>query len=359
MPIASPVAPPIAPRLIAWQKSHGRHDLPWQCTRDAYRIWVSEVMLQQTQVATVLPYFQRFLERFPDVRSLAAASTDAVMSAWAGLGYYSRARHLHRCAQQIVAEHGGEFPHDPDVLAELPGVGRSTAAAIAAFAFGVRAPILDGNVKRVLARHFAIEGYPGAAATARRLWQLAESELPETDVEAYTQGLMDLGASICTRRAPRCSECPLQASCLALREGRTADLPTPRPARPRPLREAAIAFIRDPDGAVLFERRPPSGIWGGLLSAPEFDSALSDAELAEAVERRFGLRVLAEGRSDPLRHEFTHYSFLMHPRWLRSVGAVAASDHDGVWCPVEDLAAAPLPTPVRRLVLSGVSPRVI
>jgi A/G-specific adenine glycosylase len=349
---------PIASRLIAWQKTHGRHDLPWQRSRDAYRIWVSEVMLQQTQVATVLPYFLRFIERFPDVHALAAAPADAVMSAWAGLGYYSRARHLHRCAQQIIADHRGGFPRSPEVLAELPGVGRSTAAAIAAFAYGVRAPILDGNVKRVLARHFAIEGHPGAAATTRRLWELAESELPETDIEAYTQGLMDLGASICTRRAPRCGECPLQQSCLALRDGRTAELPTPRPVRTRPTREAAIAFIRDPDGAVLFERRPPSGIWGGLLSAPEFDSELSDAALAEAVERRFGLRVQTEGRSDPLRHEFTHYSFVMHPRWLRSVGAVAASDQGGVWCPIEDLATAPLPSPVRRLVLSEAAPRV-
>ena len=187
-----------ASNLIAWQAAHGRHDLPWQATRDPYRIWLAEVMLQQTQVATVLPYFGRFLEHFPDVESLAAASIDAVMTAWAGLGYYSRARNLHHCAQLIVARHGGRFPDSAEALAELPGIGRSTAAAIVAFAHGTRAAILDGNVKRVMARHFGIDGYPGESVVERQLWRLAESQLPDADVGAYTQGLMDLGAMVAT-----------------------------------------------------------------------------------------------------------------------------------------------------------------
>ncbi|HTN47919.1 MAG TPA: A/G-specific adenine glycosylase [Burkholderiaceae bacterium] len=348
----------LSTRLIAWQKVNGRHGLPWQGSRDPYRIWLSEVMLQQTQVVTVLPYFRRFVERFPNVRTLAAAPIDAVMSTWSGLGYYSRARHLHRCAQEIVARHGGRFPRSAEVLAQLPGIGRSTAAAIAAFAWGVRAPILDGNVKRVLTRHFGIEGYPGDAATERHLWQIAESELPDMEIEAYTQGLMDLGSAICTPRTPGCAQCPLRASCVASRDGRTAQLPTPRAPRARPLREAAVALIRDAEGAVLFERRPPSGIWGGLLSAPEFDGALSDVALAVAVEERFGLRVVAEGRSEPMRHEFTHYTFVMHPRWLRSAGAAAAHDDAGVlWYRTEDLADAPLPAPIRRLVLGDRGPK--
>ena len=214
-----------ADRLIRWQEKHGRHDLPWQRTRDAYRIWLSEIMLQQTQVATVIPYYRRFLQRFPDIAALAAAPVEAVLEAWAGLGYYARARHLHRCAGVLVIEHAGRFPRDISQLAALPGIGRSTAAAIGVFAFGIRAAILDGNVKRVLARCFHVEGPP---PVERSLWQLSESLLPDTHLEGYTQGLMDLGATVCTRARPSCGDCPLQADCVARRHGRQADRPTAR-----------------------------------------------------------------------------------------------------------------------------------
>ena len=341
-----------ASRLIAWQATDGRHDLPWQRTRDPYRIWLAEVMLQQTQVATVLPYFTRFVERFPDIESLAAASLDAVMRVWAGLGYYSRARNLHRCAQVIVTQHGGRFPDSPETLAQLPGIGRSTAAAIAAFAYGAHAPILDGNVKRVMARHFGVEGYPGASAIERQLWQLAESQLPDADIGAYTQGLMDLGATLCTRRAPRCETCPVRASCVALREGRVAELPTPRPARARRVCETAVALIRDSAGALLLERRPPTGVWGSLLSAPEFDLALADAELERAIEQRYGVEVEIEGRMDAVRHDFTHFTLVIHPRLVRVVGSAMVSETAAVWCAVAEFVSAPLPAPMRRIVLA-------
>ncbi|MCH2221614.1 MAG: A/G-specific adenine glycosylase, partial [Dechloromonas sp.] len=204
-------------QLITWQKVAGRHDLPWQNTRDAYRIWLSEIMLQQTQVGTVIPYYLRFLDSFPTVEALAAAPIEAVIEHWAGLGYYARARNLHRCAQQVATHFGGKFPANANELAELPGIGRSTAAAVAAFAFGQRAAILDGNVKRVLCRQFGIDGFPGQAAIHRKLWDLAESLLPEGDIERYTQGLMDLGATLCTRSRPRCDDCPVAAGCVARR----------------------------------------------------------------------------------------------------------------------------------------------
>jgi A/G-specific adenine glycosylase len=341
----------LADRVVAWQRQHGRHDLPWQGLRDVYRIWLSEIMLQQTQVVTVIPYFQRFIVRFPDVQALAAAPVDDVMAAWAGLGYYSRARNLHRCARQVVADHGGVFPRSCDELARLPGIGRSTAAAIAVFAYGERAAILDGNVRRVFARHFGIEGYPGAAATARELWRLAEDALPTRAIESYTQGLMDLGATICLRRRPRCAECPLQGGCVAAREGRADVLPAPRPARVRPLRAATVAFVVDDRGALVLERRAPSGIWGGLMSAPEFDADLSDAELQSAIERRLGLRGTVVRRLAPLRHEFSHYSFVMQPRLVRVSGAAALAESAGyAWLDADAVDEAALPAPVRRLL---------
>jgi A/G-specific adenine glycosylase len=340
-------------RVIEWQLRHGRHDLPWQRTNDPYRIWLSEVMLQQTQVATVVPYFERFVRRFPDLQMLAAAPLDAVLEAWAGLGYYSRARNLHRCAQQLVARHGGAFPRSAATLAQLPGIGRTTAAAIAAFAYGERVAILDGNVKRVLARHFGVEGYPGAAATERELWRHAESQLPQARIDAYTQGLMDLGATLCLRRKPRCTGCPVQTTCVARRDDRIDEMPAPRRPRSRPLRAVTFALISDGRGAILLERRAPSGIWGGLLSAPEFDPDLSDAELERAMFQRFGLRGEVVHRGDALRHEFTHYSFLMQPRVVRVIDAPAVSEALGLeWLPASRFEQAALPTPVRRLLYS-------
>lgn len=356
-PASTPAKQPVSvlqmfsERIITWQRAHGRHDLPWQNTRDPYRIWLSEVMLQQTQVASVIPYYQRFVERFGDLEALAAATADEVLSAWAGLGYYSRARNLHRCAQVIVSEHAGHFPSSAAALEQLPGIGRSTAAAIAAFAFGERAAILDGNVKRVLARHFAVAGFPGEATVERALWAIAEQQLPHSDVATYTQGLMDLGSAVCTRRRPLCAQCPVHATCAARREGRIAELPAPRPSRVRPVRAATLALISDASGAVLLERRAPAGIWGGLLSLPEFDAEVSDTDLARQIERRFALAASLIGRLEPVRHEFSHYSFVMHPRVLRAAPACAAADAAGVeWLRPDRFDHSALPAPIRRLL---------
>ena len=261
-----------AARVVAWQRLHGRHDLPWQHTRDAYRIWLSEVMLQQTQVATVIPYYQRFLEKFHDVRALARAPLDEVLALWSGLGYYSRARHLHLAARLVVARHGGEFPRDPLTLRDLPGVGRSTAAAIAVAAYGGRHAILDGNVKRVLARYRGVYGYLGKTEVQERLWREAEALLPVRGIEAYTQGLMDLGNAVCTRRQPRCDACPLVSDCVAYAQGLTQQLPEAKPRAAIPERKTVMLVIRA-DGKLLLEKRPEQGVWGGLWSLPEMARA--------------------------------------------------------------------------------------
>lgn len=340
-----------AAAIIEWQRQFGRHDLPWQNTGDTYQIWLAEVMLQQTQVATVRPYFLRFIERFPDLPALAAAPIDDVMAAWAGLGYYSRARNLHRCAQVVVNEHGGMMPRTAAELEALPGIGRSTAAAIAVFAFGERAAILDGNVKRVFARHFGIEGAPGQAEVDRELWRIAERELPVVEVATYTQGLMDLGALVCVRARPQCDRCPVAASCRALAEGRTAELPTPRSRRLRPTRSATLIVLRDTAGAILLQRRPPAGIWGGMTSLPEFDSSLSDQALAEALERLSGSRVELGEALPPMQHDFTHFRFVMQPRFARIRSVQAAMDaRECVWLSAAALSDAALPAPIRRLL---------
>ncbi|MGH8446294.1 MAG: A/G-specific adenine glycosylase, partial [Solimonas sp.] len=253
---------PFAERLLAWFDVHGRHDLPWQHPRTPYRVWLSEIMLQQTQVATVIPYFARFLERFPDLRNLAAAPQDDVLALWAGLGYYARARNLHRCAQALVAEHGGEFPRNIEAVAELPGIGRSTAGAILAQAHGDRHAILDGNVRRVLARHAAIPGWPGQPTVQKQLWREAEARLPHERLADYTQALMDLGASVCTSRNPKCLLCPLAGDCQARIAGTVAQYPGAKPSRERPTREATLLLVEDAQGRLLLERRPPTGLWG-------------------------------------------------------------------------------------------------
>ena len=330
-----------AERLVAWQKAAGRHDLPWQNTRDPYRIWLSEIMLQQTQVATVIPYFQRFLARFPTLRTLAEASPDVVSAHWAGLGYYARARNLHRCARWIVAVNAGKFPESIAQIRALPGIGRSTAAAIAVFAFGSRAAILDGNVKRVLCRHFGVEGFPGLAAVDRELWLLAERLLPDGDIAAYTQGLMDLGATVCTRRRPRCGDCPLAESCLARREGRQGELPTPRPRAKLPERRAAFVLISD-GRRLLLERRPASGLWGGLLVPPEGEAAAVLAHLGLVAER---LQPLA-----PVRHAFTHFRLTLAPIFCRVQPPPGIGEPGLTWVPLEDAASAGVPAPIRTLI---------
>ncbi len=334
-----------AARIVAWQRVHGRHDLPWQQTRDPYRIWLSEVMLQQTQVATVIPYYLRFLERFPDAARLAAADLDEVLALWSGLGYYSRGRNLHAAAVRIAAESGGRFPSDRAALETLPGVGRSTAAAIAVFSGGARGAILDGNVKRVLARHFAVEGFPGESAVEKRLWTLAESLLPEDDVEAYTQGLMDLGATLCGRSQPRCAACPLAATCAARLSGRVAAFPAARPKKVLP-RKTTVMLVLVHDGRMLLARRPPAGIWGGLWSFPEFGTVV--AARRYAAER--GMRVSSSRELEPIAHSFSHYRLSITPLHCAVSGAGAVAQEPGVrWMTREQALAASLPAPVRGI----------
>ncbi len=338
-------AAPFAARLIRWQRQRGRHDLPWQNTRDAYRIWLSEIMLQQTQVATVIPYYERFLQRFPDVGTLAAAPVEAVLEHWAGLGYYARARNLHRCAQVVLEKHGGRFPAAPADLAALPGIGRSTAAAIAAFAFGVRAAILDGNVKRVLARCFGIEGFPGSAAVEKDLWRLAESLLPEAQIEAYTQGIMDLGATLCSRANPACAECPMSDICIARRDGRQAELPVAKPGKALPRRETSMLVLID-GGRVLLERRPPAGIWGGLLVLPE-----AAVEEAGSFAVRRGCRLMETNVLPSVQHSFSHFHLTIRPllcRVERDSGQVEESGWE--WLAIERIGSAALPAPLKRLL---------
>ena len=346
--------PSFSRALIAWQKRHGRHQLPWQQTRDAYRIWLSEIMLQQTQVATVIPYYARFLERFPDVRALAVAPVGDVMALWAGLGYYTRARNLHRCAQAVVERHGGEFPREVELLAELPGIGPSTAAAIAAFAYGARAAILDGNVKRVFCRVFGIDGFPGASQVEKALWQRASALLPEQDIEAYTQGLMDLGATRCTRSTPDCGTCPMQTRCVAYATGRTTELPARKPKKAVPEKSTVMLVVLH-KGDVLLEQRPPHGIWGGLLSLPEL-SRLGEESLAPDIgEIALALSDFGEVQAaEPLpafTHAFTHYRLQVQPLKVtlarRASGAAQAAY---AWHPLSAMAGAALPSPVRKLL---------
>ena len=300
-----------APALLAWFEQHGRHDLPWQRDRTPYRVWVAEIMLQQTQVATVVPYFERFMTRFPDLATLAAATADEVLHHWSGLGYYARARNLRRAAQIVCAEHGGQLPHTRDALLGLPGIGRSTTGAILALAHDERHAILDGNVKRVLARWFGVAEPPGAALTAR-LWELSEAVTPATRAADFTQAIMDLGATLCTRAQPACGRCPVAAGCIARRSGRQQTLPGPRPRKVRPRRNVCWLVVRR-GAAVLLEQRAPAGLWGGLWGFPEF------ATRAEAAG--FAARVLARSASDALtlrprsriRHQFTHFELDIRP----------------------------------------------
>jgi A/G-specific adenine glycosylase len=336
-----------AARLVAWQATHGRNDLPWQNTRDAYLIWLSEVMLQQTQVATVIPYFQRFIARFPDVVALAVAPLDDVLALWAGLGYYRRAHHLHAAAQAVVREHGGVFPVDAATLGSLPGVGRSTAAAVAAFASGERGAILDGNVKRVLARHAGIAGFPGDAAVAARLWSHAEALLPASGIERYTQALMDLGATLCTRSRPKCLLCPVMDDCVARLEERIDSLPSPKPRKAIPHRELQLLVV-ERSGTILFERRPPTGIWSGLWSLPEFAMGVA---VGDALQARFGAALAHAEALPPIEHGFTHYSLTLHPQRVRVERWPSRAEAPGyVWLTPADALNAALPAPIKRLV---------
>ena len=299
-----------ADRLLAWFDVHGRHGLPWQAPRTAYRVWLSEVMLQQTQVATVIPYFERFIARFPDFTALAAADIDDVLALWAGLGYYARARNLHAAAKQVASLHRGELPDDLEAAQALPGVGRSTAAAILAQAYGSRHAILDGNVKRVLARHAAIPGWPGEPKVAAKLWLVSERFLPQMRLADYTQAIMDLGATLCTARAPACERCPVASDCEARLAGRIGDFPSPKPSRARPLRRQHLLLVEAADGAILLERRPPAGIWGGLWCLPVADEGEAvDTRLREA----HGIDIAVIETLPAFRHAFTHFELELLP----------------------------------------------
>lgn len=361
-PIEDYIDPTFSATVIAWQKQHGRHALPWQNTRDAYLIWLSEIMLQQTQVAAVLAYYARFLARFPTLRSLAGAPVEDVMAQWSGLGYYTRARNLHKCAQRVVNEYDGVFPSDPALLAELPGIGRSTAAAISAFSSGTRAAIMDGNVKRVFARVFGIDAYPGEKKVEQAMWRRAEALLPETGIESYTQGLMDLGATLCTRSSPDCGRCPLQPRCVAYATGRTRELPVRKPKKTSPEKHTVMLVIVD-GGQVLLQQRPGTGIWGGLLSLPELDGHVliddGDDEIPRVIDQLALARAVAPfGEIEtqdcllPFVHVFTHYKLHIAPCRITLARRLATAAEAGyVWLDGDKVADAPLPAPVKKLLL--------
>jgi A/G-specific adenine glycosylase len=343
--------PALADQVVAWQRAHGRHGLPWQGTRDPYRVWLSEVMLQQTQVATVLDYYARFLQKFPDVQALAAAPQDDVLALWSGLGYYSRARNLHRCAQLVMAEHGGQFPASSAGLEALPGIGRSTAAAIAAFCFGERVAILDGNVKRVLSRVLGFAGDLSQATQVRSLWNQAQALLPRREVDVYTQGLMDLGATVCLLRRPLCASCPLAARCVARAAGEPENYPLKTRRLKRGRREHALLWLQHA-GRMWLVQRPQTGVWAGLWSLPEFGSVEAPSATTAAWP--------GQGEWLPnIQHALTHFDWTLHPlRWnLPSRPAhpavpieARAGAVPGRWFSPDEALQMGLPAPLRRLI---------
>ncbi|MDB5812695.1 MAG: Adenine glycosylase [Betaproteobacteria bacterium] len=337
---------------MQWQQQHGRHDLPWQNTRNAYRIWLSEIMLQQTQVSTVIPYYRRFLDSFPDIRSLAVAPEDDVLARWSGLGYYSRARNLHRAAQIMVASHAACVPQEFEALLQLPGIGRSTAAAISVFAFGARHAILDGNVKRLFARRFGIAGFPGDARVMSALWQETERQLPKLDIESYTQGLMDLGATVCTRSKPRCDLCPVAPRCVARKSDAISKYPEPRPKKILPQRQIQMLVLLHAK-QVLLEKRPPTGIWGGLWSLPE---AVAGTDIKALCAQRYGATVTTHEEMAVVAHGFTHFKLDIAPQRLGvSRIALRAAAPGLSWLTLEDALDAAIPTPVKRILLKVIA----
>lgn len=340
----------VAELVVAWQAAHGRNHLPWQQTRDPYRVWLSEIMLQQTQVSTVLDYYTRFLDRFPDVAALAAAGQDEVMGLWSGLGYYTRARNLHRCAQQVVAEHAGEFPRTAQQLAALPGIGRSTAGAISAFCFSERVPILDANVRRVLTRLLGFGEDLAIASNERMLWRAAESLLPERDVDVamprYTQGLMDLGATVCTPRAPRCTDCPVATRCAAYKQGNPEKYPVKTRKLVRRAESWQLLVLREETGRVWLQRRPPAGIWAGLHCVPVFSDtdalnhclALLDAS-GESIRSELQAFV----------HVLTHRDLHLHPVVVTGEFGEQPLEEGG-WFAPDEWRAVGLPAPIRKML---------
>jgi A/G-specific adenine glycosylase len=338
-----------ASRLLGWYDNHGRHDLPWQHPRTPYRVWLSEIMLQQTQVRVVVPYFERFVTALPDVRALAAADLDQLLALWSGLGYYARARNLHAAARLCVEHHGGELPRDHLALMALPGIGRSTAGAILTQAWGDRHPILDGNVKRVLARYHGIDGWPGTPSVEKQLWLHAAAHVPEARLADYTQAQMDFGATLCTRFDPACILCPLQSGCAALRAGRVAELPTPKPGKPLPERIAVVLLARDPHSRVLLQRRPAAGVWAALWSLPE---APDVGEARAWFERHVSGDYDAGEAIPPIAHAFTHYRLQLQPlRWNNVAMRPQVADNDDLrWVDRTQMDSLGIPAPIRKLL---------
>lgn len=297
-------------QLLAWFEQHGRHDLPWQFKRTAYRVWVSEIMLQQTQVTTVIPYYERFMQSFPDVGALAGAKLDDVLHHWTGLGYYARARNLYKTANIIVNDYDGQFPQTIDEVVSLPGIGQSTAGAILSLACDQRHPILDGNVKRVLSRYHAVEGWPGKKDVETKLWSYAEQHTPLTSFDKYTQAIMDLGATVCTRRNPDCNSCPLSKGCSARKLMRQHDFPGSKPKSKLPKRETILAIIENSEGEILLEQRPPSGIWGGLWCFPEISM---DESIASVLQKQYGYNIKEQIEYKTFKHTFSHFHLMIKP----------------------------------------------
>ena len=337
-------------RLLNWFDTSGRHDLPWQHPRAPYRVWLSEIMLQQTQVQTAIPYFERFVRELPTLPDLAAADEDRVITLWAGLGYYARARNLHKAARQCVERHGGELPADFEALSALPGIGRSTAGAILAQAHGLRYAILDGNVKRSLCRYHGVDGWPGSTVVEKRLWELAESHLPEKRMADYTQAIMDFGATLCTRSDPSCVLCPLQDGCIALREGRIEQLPESRPGKPLPERRTMMLVLRRPDSSVLLVRRPSTGVWSGMWSLPE---VADHDEAREFIALHSTADFDANTPLALIEHTFSHYRLHIAPLfWNDAAQSSRIGDNDGHrWHPLVALDEVGLPAPVRKLLI--------
>ena len=304
-------------RVLAWYHQHGRKHLPWQQDVNPYRVWISEIMLQQTQVATVIPYFERFMARFPDLTSLAMAEQDEVLSYWTGLGYYARARNLHKCAITVAESFNGQFPANVTELETLPGIGRSTAGAIASLSMGINAPILDGNVKRVLARHYAVQGWPGQTSVAKALWQLAEAHTPEQDCHFYTQAMMDLGATVCSRSQPSCNQCPLASSCAAAKQGNPEAYPGKKPKKEKPVKATTMLVVRAQTGQVLLHQRPPSGIWGGLWSLPESHPSELESNISTLLATLAPAKIANQASLPSFRHTFSHYHLDIQPLVLQ------------------------------------------
>jgi len=347
----SPPLKSLAPKLLQWFRHSGRHDLPWQLHPEPYRVWVSEIMLQQTQVKTVIPYYERFTQHFPHLAALADAPLDEVLHLWSGLGYYARARNLHKTARIIHHDYGGVFPADINTLITLPGIGRSTAGAILALSQGQRHPILDGNVKRVLARYHGIVGWPGDKTVEDRLWQIADKETPQKNVDDYTQAIMDLGATVCTRNRPACPLCPLAQDCHAQIHGLQAVLPERKRKKTLPVKQTIFVIIENKRGEILLQRRPPAGIWGGLWGLPE---CAVDEDLAAWLKRQFGSRVDRLTELQPLRHTFSHFHLDIRPyrAKLRVNDVAIRDDATDCWYRPGSQTRIGMATPIRKILLA-------